>query len=332
MDLAEELRFEISRSINTLRRRQANTADTKEGKAIQVAIDALNDKLDSLDQADLLAAAIILADAADDLEKAVAAARRGPFDGYLSALEGHLDSFYRLSGEMHARDALPTAESDADAAAFDEPAAAPRSKARSARGMASTAGLPNGLQAPQAVKDFALLKDEYQAWYDACKVRPGQEGVVAFYVRKLKQGQANYALVEQQLGIPWAFIGIIHGMECGFNFATHMHNGDPLKARTTHVPAGRPTIGQPPFTWRQSAVDALTMKGYHQVTDWSVARMLWLLERYNGMGYRMRSVATPYLWSFSNLYAKGKYVQDGRYDPEAVSKQCGAALMLKAVR
>jgi lysozyme family protein len=28
---------------------------------------------------------------------------------------------------------------------------------------------------------------------------------------------------------------------------------------------------------------------------------------------------------------KGKFVQDGRFDPEAVSKQCGAALMLKAV-
>jgi lysozyme family protein len=59
--------------------------------------------------------------------------------------------------------------------------------------------------------------------------------------------------------------------------------------------------------------------------------MLYLLEKYNGLGYRMRGVPTPYLWSFSNLYEKGKFVQDGRYDPEAVSKQCGAALMLKAV-
>jgi lysozyme family protein len=40
---------------------------------------------------------------------------------------------------------------------------------------------------------------------------------------------------------------------------------------------------------------------------------------------------TPYLWSFSNNYEKGKFVADGHYDPEAVSKQCGAALMLKAI-
>ncbi len=124
---------------------------------------------------------------------------------------------------------------------------------------------------------------------------------------------------------------MIHGMECGFNFAGHMHNGDPLTARTVHVPANRPAIGAPPFTWRQSAVDAMTLKGYHQVTDWSVPHMLWLLERYNGMGYRVRGRPTPYLWSFSNLYDKGKFVQDGHFDPDAVSKQCGGALMLKAV-
>jgi lysozyme family protein len=42
-------------------------------------------------------------------------------------------------------------------------------------------------------------------------------------------------------------------------------------------------------------------------------------------------VPTPYLWSFSSLYEKGKFVADGVFDPAAVSKQCGAAVMLKAV-
>ena len=59
--------------------------------------------------------------------------------------------------------------------------------------------------------------------------------------------------------------------------------------------------------------------------------MLYQLERYNGFGYRKRGLVTPYLWSFSNLYIKGKFVADGHFDPNAVSKQCGAALMLKAV-
>jgi lysozyme family protein len=37
------------------------------------------------------------------------------------------------------------------------------------------------------------------------------------------------------------------------------------------------------------------------------------------------------LWSFCNLYEKGKYVADGKYDPNAVSKQCGAGVMLKTL-
>jgi lysozyme family protein len=35
------------------------------------------------------------------------------------------------------------------------------------------------------------------------------------------------------------------------------------------------------------------------------------------------------LWSFSNHYTKGKYVSDGKFDPEAVSQQVGSALVLK---
>jgi lysozyme family protein len=50
------------------------------------------------------------------------------------------------------------------------------------------------------------------------------------------------------------------------------------------------------------------------------------------MGYRRRGVPSPYLWSFSNLYTKGKFVADGHFDANAVSAQCGAAVMLKALQ
>ena len=43
-------------------------------------------------------------------------------------------------------------------------------------------------------------------------------------------------------------------------------------------------------------------------------------------------VPTPYLWSFSNMYVKGKYVADHKFDPNAVSAQCGSALMLKSLQ
>jgi lysozyme family protein len=324
MSLVDELRFEISRTINTLRRRYASTADKAEEKSILEAIDALNGKLAELDQAALLQAAGVLADATELVEQAIAAARKGPFDGYLAAMEEHLNRLYRLAGDMHAFEALAGApEPEGDQG--EVPAGG--SPARAGRPVSAA-----GLAPPRASKVYADLESEYQAWYDACETRPEHAVNVAYYVRKLTQGRPQYELVSRDVGdIPWAFIGVIHGMECGFNFSGHLHNGDPLTARTVRVPAGRPVTGSPPFTWAQSARDALVYKGFHEVTDWSVPRMLYLLEKYNGFGYRMRNLPTPYLWSFSNLYSKGKFVRDGEYDPNAISKQCGAALMLKAV-
>ena len=121
-------------------------------------------------------------------------------------------------------------------------------------------------------------------------------------------------------------------MECGFNFGTHLHNGDPLSARTVHVPKGRPADGEPPFTWLESARDSLVLKKLDRIDDWSLPHMLYLLEAYNGFGYRPQFVPTPYLWSFSNLYTAGKFTADGKFDANAVSKQCGAAVMLRMLQ
>jgi lysozyme family protein len=73
------------------------------------------------------------------------------------------------------------------------------------------------------------------------------------------------------------------------------------------------------------------MKGYDKQKDWSLEWMLYRWETYNGFGYHWRNTKTPYLWSFSNHYVKGKYVSDGRWDPNYVSQQCGAAITLKAL-
>ena len=176
---------------------------------------------------------------------------------------------------------------------------------------------------------FADLRQEYQDFFDRCVMRPEFAGDVAFCTKRLKKGQPSYELVQAANGVPWQFVGIIHCMECGFNFAGHLHNGDPLTARTVQVPKGCPKTGSPPFTWLQSALDALALRKLNQVTDWSVPHMLYQLEGYNGFGYRRRGLVSPYLWSFSNLYLKGKFVKDGVFNPEAVSKQCGAGLLLK---
>ena len=131
--------------------------------------------------------------------------------------------------------------------------------------------------------------------------------------------------------VPWAFIGIVHGLEASFRFTGHLHNGDPLAARTVNVPAGRPPVWNPPNDWDSSAIDALEFEKFTGLSDWSLPRMLYRWERYNGFGSRRQKINTPYLWSFSNHYAKGKYVRDHVWNPDAVSKQCGAAVMLRAL-
>jgi lysozyme family protein len=184
-------------------------------------------------------------------------------------------------------------------------------------------------KAPPAFDD---LQKDYRQQFETCTIHPQRQAKVAGNVEMLAKFRPRYEQVANTLNIPWYFIGIIHALEASFNFNGHLHNGDyPLTRKTRNVPANRPLVWNPPTDWESSAEDALRMKGYDKQTDWSLERVLYRWEQYNGFGYYWREVKTPYLWSFSNHYVKGKYVSDGRYDANYVSQQCGAAVTLKAL-
>jgi len=180
----------------------------------------------------------------------------------------------------------------------------------------------------------ADLRSGYQQLFDSCVITPTKYSSVDAVVNKIVAGKPRYESLQSQLNIPWDFIGIVHYMEGSGNFNTHLHNGDPLTARTVQVPANRPPFGSPPYTWEASATDALKLKSLDKWVDWDVPGILYKLEQFNGFGYRnlQQPIPSPYLWSFSNHYNKGKYVSDGRYDPNAVSAQCGAAVMLRRLQ
>src|SRR5690349_14063509 len=133
---------------------------------------------------------------------------------------------------------------------------------------------------------YAGLAAEYAALWTAMKINPHKEGDVEASARMVIRSKKRYQEVEAKTGVPWYLIGVIHKMEGNCNFKTHLHNGDSLAARTRQVPAGRPATGKPPFTWEVSACDALTMKQLNEITDWSIERISYELERYNGQGYR----------------------------------------------
>ena len=175
------------------------------------------------------------------------------------------------------------------------------------------------------------LRGEYAALFDTCQVREERAADVNRLVRTILSGRERYEALGRSLTIPWYFIAVIHALEASCNFKCHLHNGDPLTARTVQEPPNRPVSGAPPFTWEASATDALVLKKLNQIRDWSVPRMLYQLEAYNGFGYRIRhpEVLTPYLWSFSTHYTRGKYVADGTFSATAMSKQCGSAMLLR---
>lgn len=170
----------------------------------------------------------------------------------------------------------------------------------------------------------------YRELWESMVINPNIN--VKYYVDKINQNKQIYENISKQTTVPWYVVGIIHGLEGSFNFKKHLHNGDPLTDRTVNVPEGRPKTGNPPFTFEESAIDALNMKKSQFPKNWGyIEDVLYFLERYNGLGYRNKGLNTPYLWSGSNHYIKGKYVSDGRYDPNAVSKQIGAAVILKSM-
>lgn len=172
---------------------------------------------------------------------------------------------------------------------------------------------------------------EYGKLFASMVIRDSWKSRAEYAARLIISSKARYQTVEKQVLTPWYIIGLLHLMESECDFRTHLHNGDPLTARTRQVPRGRPVKGNPPFQWEESAVDALQYDHVLPPLN-TIDQQLYALERFNGLGYRKRGINSPYLWSGSNHYSKGKFVRDGVWDSNSVSDQVGAAVVLKILK
>lgn len=86
---------------------------------------------------------------------------------------------------------------------------------------------------------------------------------------------ARYEAVGKNVGgVPPFVVACLHFRESSLDFTKHLANGDPLTARTLHVPAGRPMMGNPPFTWEESASDILAYMGFGRIKAWSISQTL----------------------------------------------------------
>ena len=150
---------------------------------------------------------------------------------------------------------------------------------------------------------------------------------------KIEAHRERYEAVSKATGVPWDVIGVIHYRESSGDFKGALHNGQKIintGKLTTLVPKGR----GPFSTWEEAAIDALMNCAPYagKNKDWSIGGTLDILEKYNGLGYRKKGLPSPYLWAGTDQYVKGKYVADGKYDPEHVDKQLGVAPILMKLR
>ena len=183
----------------------------------------------------------------------------------------------------------------------------------------------------------AALREEYETLFARLRVHPERAGDIARLWQRINESsaRATYMAVAAETRVPWFVVAIIHSLEATLRFDTHLHNGDPLTARTVRVPAGRPQAWNPTAPlrerWIASAIDALRHDSLDRLPAWNIAHIAFALERYNGFGYRRNhpAVKSPYLWSFSDVYTRGKYRADGLFDPRLVSQQCGGMVLLR---
>ncbi len=180
--------------------------------------------------------------------------------------------------------------------------------------------------------DFSSLKAGYCSDWGRLMIRGDRRDEVNAAARRILAVRRRYETVSAATGVPWFVIGLLHLREADLDFRGHLHNGDPLSRRTTHVPAGRPKIPEPPYDWEESAMDALRFDGLHRVDDWSIERMLFEMEKFNGFGPRNKGFASGYVWSGTNIYTGGKYVADGVWDPAHMDRQLGVAAVLSRLR
>jgi lysozyme family protein len=173
----------------------------------------------------------------------------------------------------------------------------------------------------------ALTVSNAERWKDAKLTRGPEFTPVA---NRLVAAKERYSTIQRMTGVPWWVIAVIHERESSQDFSTNLAQGDPWNKVSTHQPKGR----GPFSSFEAAAVDALVNCAPYagRWKDWTSGGTMTLLEQYNGLGYANRGLPSPYLWSGTDQYSKGKYVADGVFDPDVVDKQLGCAGLIMAMQ
>jgi lysozyme family protein len=185
----------------------------------------------------------------------------------------------------------------------------------------------------QASRTPPNTPESYNDAFWSASLRPEWIGQLDVSLTRIIEGRARLERVAQAAHTPWYVIGVLWFLETAGSFTRHLHNGDSLTGPTTHAPAGR---GWPPpagtDAWEYSATDAIVFYHLNNLDGMQIGEILRRLEQANGGGYQRLGIFSPYLWAGTDLYEKGKYVADGKFNPDVASKQPGAAALLRRLQ
>lgn len=154
-----------------------------------------------------------------------------------------------------------------------------------------------------------------------------------------------YEDLAKEIGIPPELIALIHYREnttdyLNGTFNVYLHNGEPLGQETKKKPEKKMFND-----FASAAKDALQpWQGYINkynldADSKDLVAMLCLSERYNGMGYFSIGKESPYIFSGTNVYVSGKFVEEpdgagkykSKYYPNLVDQQIGAYRLLCSI-
>lgn len=179
----------------------------------------------------------------------------------------------------------------------------------------------------------AITPEYYNQLFESCQIYDNLG--CHTLARGISIYQSRYENSVAGINVPWVFVALVHCMECNCDMRHQILNGERWECRTRLVPIGR----GPWPSWADSTKEALVeavktawSKGIALPSEqWTLADLLEMLERWNGMGYVKYGINSPYLWASSQHYVQGKFIGDGIYSAHVVSKQIGAAVILRAM-
>lgn len=166
------------------------------------------------------------------------------------------------------------------------------------------------------------------------------DGELEKFKKAFVKNKSMYKKVAKKAKVPAQLVAAIHYREntsdcLGGKFDSYLHNGDMLGKETVNEPKG---IFYPKGQFVRAAQNAIDMKSSYRgryklsATSKDFVGMCSFALTYNGKPKSKRIWQhSPYVFSGTNIYKKGKYTHDKGYDPNTIDKQVGVFLLINKI-